>query len=337
MAQDLEVKTIVCNNGAGGCYMCCGLLASVDKKTGQIVKIEGNPDHILSRGWLCPPRRVNPNFAAKWLYHPDQLMHPRKRVGKRGEGKWEEISYEQALDEISAKLKDIKSKYGPESLAIIEGTFRSDHGFLARNRFIGPFGNPFNVVDPGTVCHRNDIFPDVMMFGCNVGDFPDLAKIRTLIIQGGNPVESFPQTYWRFTLPSKDKSIWVVLDPRYTESARNADYFLQIRPGTDGALFLTWLNILIKENLYERDFVENWTNAPFLVRTDTNKLLRERDLTKEGIKGRFAVWNLRENGPVVYYPEKQGYSESGVQPALEGEYTVKLASGESVKCKPVWQ
>jgi anaerobic selenocysteine-containing dehydrogenase len=335
--EGIEVKPIICNNGAGGCFLCCGLLASVDTKTGKIVKIEGNPDHAMSHGWICPSRAVNPNYPIKWLYHPGQLMHPLKRVGKRGEGKWEQIGYEQALDEIAEKLKVLKAKYGPESLAVIEGTFRSDHGFLARSRFLGQFGNPYNLIDPGTVCHRNDIYLDVMTAGCNTGDFPDLGKTRTLIIQGGNPIESFPQAYHLAIKARRDEMIWVVIDPRLTDPARIADYWLQIRPGTDGALYLTWLNWLIGQGMYDRDLVKKWTNGTFLVRGDTNKLLREGDLTANGSKDRFVVWDLHDGAPATYYPEKLGYASDKVDPSLDGEYTVTVASGQKVLCKPVWQ
>ena len=334
---EVEVKRIVCNNGAGGCYMCCGLLATVEKKTGRIIKTEGNPDHPMSRGWICPARFENPNFELKWLYHPDQLMHPLKRIGKRGEGKWQQVSYEQALDEIAAKLKEIRAKYGPESLGVIEGTFRSDHGFLARSRFLGQFGNPFNVIDPGTVCHCNEYFFDVIMTGCNTADFADFGKTRTLVIDGGNPIESFPQTYHLAQAPRRDEQIWVVLDPRFTEAARNADYWLQLRPGTDGALFLTWLNVLVSQGLYDKEFVRKWTNAPFLVRGDTNRLLRENDILKKGNVENFVVWDGHSSNTAVYHPQELGYARSAVEPALTGEYEVTLASGKKVKCKPVWQ
>jgi anaerobic selenocysteine-containing dehydrogenase len=87
----------------------------------------------------------------KWLYHPDQLMHPMKRAGERGENKWEKVSWEQALDEIANKLTQLKSAYGPECLAVKEGTYRSDL-YPIRSRFLNLFGNPGNFVGPGTVC-----------------------------------------------------------------------------------------------------------------------------------------------------------------------------------------
>src|SRR5208283_3304300 len=99
--EGLEVKRIVCNNGGPGCWIQCGLLAHVDKKTGRLVKVTGNPEHPASRGFICHNRL---DHAVEWLYHKDQLMFPLKRAGERGEGKWKRISWNQALDEIADKL-----------------------------------------------------------------------------------------------------------------------------------------------------------------------------------------------------------------------------------------
>ena len=123
-----------------GCCFCmtsCGVLAHV--KDGTIIKVKGNPEHMLSRGFGC--ERLS--YVPKWLYHQDQLKHPLKRLGKRGEGKWQRIPWAQAIEEIAGKLNELKVTHGPETLAVIEGTFRGEN-FWARSRFLNLFGNPQN-------------------------------------------------------------------------------------------------------------------------------------------------------------------------------------------------
>ncbi|MEM4808781.1 MAG: molybdopterin-dependent oxidoreductase, partial [Candidatus Nezhaarchaeales archaeon] len=143
--SEVIVKKIGCHSGEPGCWLRCGLLAYVDKKTGRLIKVEGNPEHPVSRGFVCKERI---NHMIDFIYHPDQLMYPLKRVGERGSGKWQRISWEQALDEIAAKMKELIEKYGPECIAVVEGTYRTDL-YWARSRFLFAIGNPGNVTSPG--------------------------------------------------------------------------------------------------------------------------------------------------------------------------------------------
>jgi len=113
------------------CFFChnnYGVL--VYTKDGQIARIVGKPDYPTNPGYTC--RRLR--FAIRWLYHPDQLKHPLKRIGERGGGQRERVSWNQALGEIAEKLKQLVNKYGPECLAFCEGTYRSD-AYWARARF----------------------------------------------------------------------------------------------------------------------------------------------------------------------------------------------------------
>jgi len=140
----LEVKRTICTFCAGN----CGVLVHV--KDGRPVKIEGNREHPISRGFIC--QRIQ--YAIKWLYHPDQLKYPLKRMGERGEGKWQRMTWGQALDEIAENLGTLKAKYGPETLAVTEGTVRGAL-FWMRSRFCNLFGNPHNVFHPGVTCALN--------------------------------------------------------------------------------------------------------------------------------------------------------------------------------------
>jgi thiosulfate reductase/polysulfide reductase chain A len=239
-----------------GCCFCavsCGMLVHV--RDGKIVRIEPDPDNRLSRGFSCE----RPRYAIKWLYHPDQLKHPLKRVGKRGEGKWRQITWEQAITEIAAKLNELKAAYGPQTLAVFEGTYRGEN-IWARSRFLNLFQNPQNVFHPGVVCTLNCLATEQAVMGDSVMATPDIAHTSCLVLSGMRPHESSPRTLAsimrrRSQVPLK----LIVIDPIVTKIARMADIHLQLRPGTDTALFMGWINVIINEGLYDKEFVEKWT------------------------------------------------------------------------------
>jgi anaerobic selenocysteine-containing dehydrogenase len=337
---DFEIKRIICHNGMGGCFEHCGLLAYIDKKTGKLVKVEGNPDNPLSRGFMCQGRRIaaeTKNWPASLLYHPNQLLYPLKRVGERGEGKWQRISYEQALDEIADKLKELKERYGPECLGFVEGTYRSD-AFLVRARFSNAWGNPGNYTSPGTVCHHNNWALEQMLIGACIETTPLISdKTRLVVALGFNFPEALPRSWHVIRTQFRRNLKLVVVDPRVTELAREADIYLQIRPGTDGALVLSWIKVLIDNDMYDKEFLKEWTNAPFLVRTDAMKLLRESDIDPKGSSENFVVWDERNNEVAVWKSRSFEYAPKEVSPALKGAYKIRLANGKEVECKTVWQ
>lgn len=162
----------------------------VHVKEGRVTKVEGNREHALTLGHVC--ERVG--YAAKWLYHPDQLMYPRKRAGERGEGKWQRITCDQAFDEIAGKLSDIKKRYGAESLVVTEGTYRGTP-LWARSRFCSLFGNPQNVTHPGLTCGLNCNSIELAILGGICNFVPYIAKTNCLVLWSQNPSESAPRTY----------------------------------------------------------------------------------------------------------------------------------------------
>jgi len=241
------------------CFFChnnCGVLVRI--KDGQIERIVGNPDYPTNRGYTCERLR----FAIRWLNHPDQLKYPLKRVGERGQGKWKRVSWNQALDEIAEKLRLLIDKYGPECLAFSEGTYRTDMNW-ARARFANLLGNPQNVVGPSTICFVNAYAIDLAIFGWSIFSRADVRRSNCVVMWGSNPPESEASggLQWRRVkeaLERRPRPKIIVVDPRFTEAARHADIWLQIRPGTDTALLLSWINVIIEEKLYDREFVEKW-------------------------------------------------------------------------------
>jgi len=247
MVQE-EIKKAACCF----CFANCAVLVHI--KDGKVIKVTGNKESPMSHGHVC--ERVG--YAAKWLYHPDHLNYPLKRAGERGEGKWQRISWDQALDEIAEKLKNIKSKYGAESLVFAEGTYRGSP-FWMRSRFASLFGNPQNITHPGISCMLNCNSLAMAMAG-GIFAVPPLSHTNCLVLWGQNPAGSSPRMMTSIKRRmEKGNFKMIVIDPRKTKVAEMADIWLQIRPGTDGALALAWLNIIINEGLYDKEFVENWT------------------------------------------------------------------------------
>lgn len=234
------------------CFANCAVLVHV--KDGKVTAIEGNKESPLSHGHVC--ERVR--YAAKWLYHPDHLRYPLKRAGKRGEGKWGRLTWDRALDEIAEKLKEIKTAHGAESLVFAEGTYRGSP-FWTRSRFASLFGNPQNITHPGISCMLNCNSLAMAMVG-GIFAVPPLGRTNCLVLWGQNPAESSSRM-WISIRRRMEKGNFklIVIDPRRTKAAEKADIWLQICPGTDGALALGWLNVIIGEGLYDEEFVEKWT------------------------------------------------------------------------------
>jgi thiosulfate reductase / polysulfide reductase chain A len=246
-----EIKKAVCW-ASPGCHNRCGLLVSV--KNGRIEKIRANSEY--PGGLTCGDRLPH---LMKWQYHPDQLMHPLKRVGDRGENKWERVSWDQALDEIADRLRQLKAKHGAESLGVIEGTYRSDL-YGIRTRFLNLFGNPGNIGCAGTVCMCNRAALGFALMGVPI-NIPNFNLANCIVVSGWNPPESRGMVWRTIKKRKKDgaKIKIIAIDPRETEAVKAADLWLQIRPGTDTALFMAWINVIIKEGLYDKEFVSKWT------------------------------------------------------------------------------
>jgi thiosulfate reductase/polysulfide reductase chain A len=256
--EGLETKKIICWAGPG-CHCQCGLLADV--KDGKLVGLRGNADNPVNQGYTCGSRS---SHFIEWLYHPCQLMYPLKRAGERGENKWQRISWDQALDEIADKLQQLKAEYGAECLATIGGTCRSDlYGIQAR--FLNLWGNPVNHTGAGTICNCNRIALKYALLGTLFTPFRaaggGFEGVKCFVFEGSNVKEAFPLAWYKIVKwkrQVKEGKI-IAIDPRATPVTKIADIWLQIRPGTDAALLMAWINVIIEEGLCDRDFVDKWT------------------------------------------------------------------------------
>lgn len=319
----------------GFCSINCAILVGV--RDGKIVKMQPNEDHGTL---LCERIGENGERAIKFHYHPKRVNYALKRAGERGENKWEQIPYDQALDEIAEKMEKLKAQYGPETLAVIEGTYRSDH-LWARSRFSNLWGNPGNLADPGTICWCWMFSVNMSVVGNQIETTltPGVENSKCLVVWGCRINERFsPKGYVNRVMKActEDPSTRViVVDPVMIDAVRNADVYLQIRPGTDLAMMLGWCNVILSEDLYEKDYLTRWSNGPFLIRTDNGKLLRETDISTAADSKRenFVGYDIAKGKPAVWLSDQNKYRDDGVENELEGEYVIELSDGKKVKCR----
>jgi anaerobic selenocysteine-containing dehydrogenase len=244
-----EIKRALCF----GCWLQAGVLATVEN--GKVIKLRGEPGHPVNQGWICERSKA----FIEHLYHEDRLNSPLKRAGSRGEGKWEKISWEDALAEVAARLEQIRSESGPEAVASIGGTGR---GFseMFKIRFMNLFGSP-NHANAGQWCSvvSRQIHAAIYGAGASRAVKP---PCKCAVIWGGNPAEAFACIFPQHIKAKRSGTQYIVIDPKYSETAsRLADHWLKLRPGTDAALALGWIHVIIEEQLYDRDFVERWCHG----------------------------------------------------------------------------
>jgi len=244
MAEEQVIKT--------ACYLClskCGL--NVHVKKGKIVKVEGMPEHLVSQGYICPKAEA----AIEYEYSPRRLKYPMKRRN----GSWKRISWDEALDTIVSKLQEIKTIYGAKSLVTYVGgplLYDIYPSLALLRRFLDVYGSP-NYFSVDSMCYRPRVMTYFLTSGMPV--MSDIGKTNLVILWGHNPDASDPLTARAIRVAKEKGAKLVVIDPRRTPLAKEADIHIQLRPGTDGALSLGMLNVIISEGLHDREFVDNWT------------------------------------------------------------------------------
>jgi len=236
------------------CGMCgpsagCGIYAHV--LNGKFIRIEGMKECPLNRGRNCPKAHAAP----EWVYSPDRLRYPMRRKGKKGEGRFERITWDEALDTIAATLKDQKDKFGPESLAILSPARRSYSDYLYR--FLMAHGSP-NYCHSG-ICAMQNAFSFAYTLGAARPE-ADYEKSDLIIIWGKQPVYSgASKGSTRLLVEAKERGARIVaIKPSLEPDAALAEIWVPIRPGTDAALALAMLNVIVREGLFDADFVSQW-------------------------------------------------------------------------------
>jgi|Deesub1362A_J573_1020465.scaffolds.fasta_scaffold01592_5 anaerobic selenocysteine-containing dehydrogenase len=323
------------------CTGACAYNAMVYK--GRIVSLIQAADY--------PEAEYNPRGCLKGqsmlnlIYGPDRLKKPLIRVGKRGEGKFKAVSWDEALDYVADKLAEIIKKYGPESIALsiqVPGTGYVHKG--AAIRLASMFG--------WSVLHGYTMNGDLpafwsQTFGVQTEEFESLEWInsRYIAIFGSNIlVTRLPDA--KFLSIAKERGAKVIMvDMNFTPTAAKADEWIQINPSTDAALALGIVNVIINEKLYEEDFIKTYTDMPLLVRLDNQKKLKAyevKGLKEQAEKMKKEIPEYRDL--FVIYDVSKGFTivnpetlDRNFEPALEGEFEVELVDGSRVRVKPVFQ
>lgn len=237
------------------CFWKCGVLAHV--KNGKVTKIVGNPEHPLSRGKLCPRGTGGMGL----LYDPDRLKKPLLRKhGKRGEQTFEEVSWETALDFTAGKLEKIRKEHGPEAVAL----FSHGYGGSFFKTLMAAYGSA-NITAPSYAqCRGARDVGFNLTFGAPVGspEQIDLSNSRVITLIGSHLGENMHNTQVQdMALAISKGAELVVVDPRYSTAAGKAKHWLPIKPGTDLALLLAWMHVIINEGLYDREYIEKYATG----------------------------------------------------------------------------
>lgn len=250
MKDQEEIYRSVCRVCHGG----CGALLSV--KDGRLVKVAPDPDSPFNRGRMCIKGPATPEM----MYHASRLLVPLKRIGARGSNRWEEVAWDTALDDIANRLDSIREESGPEAIALGQGTGR--HHYMHVIRFANSLGTP-NWYEPGLA---NCFIPRVTVSrltygGFVVADYYGDVTPNTILFWGHNPVITGPDGELSFPLKRAlaTGSFGIAIDPRRSETAKRCKMWLPIRPGTDCALALAMIHVIINEGVYDIEFVDKWT------------------------------------------------------------------------------
>ncbi len=250
MGRDIRTVRSACR----GCHGVCQVLVHMEGE--RVVRISGDSESLTSRGFLCPKGAAAPEI----LYHPDRLKFPLRRVGRRGENRWERITWDAAIGGMVDQFDRIRKESGSEYLAIAQGTGRPYTEFTIR--FANAFGTP-NFVNPGHLCYLPRVIASaITLGGLPVSDIYGFGGRNPACILnwGCNHVETGASDGMcgsMFKKAVKRAEKVIVVDPRYIGLAKSADHWLQLRPGSECALALAMINAVIMEDLYDHHFVGN--------------------------------------------------------------------------------
>src|SRR5438105_1612066 len=239
------------------CPDACAVLITVED--GRATKLQGDPAHPVTRGFLCAK-------VAKYLdrvYSPDRVLFPMRRVGRKGpgEGKWQRITWDEALDEAAAKLRAISDEFGPEAILPYSygGTLGALNNASMDRRFFHRLGaSQLN----RTICSTTGGEALISVVGRKLGTEPEQFRHSRYIIAWGANIHGNNVHLWPFVEEARRNGAkLVVIDPYRTRTAKCADWYLPINPGTDVALALGMMHVIIGEHLHDADYVARFTSG----------------------------------------------------------------------------
>ncbi len=287
---------------------------------GILKAVEPDPGHPTGSA-LC----VKGKAAPQLVHSPRRLLHPLKRTQPKGAADpgWTRIGWDEALDTIAEKLGVMAAREGPEAVAFgvttPSGTAVSD-GFAWISRLARAFGSP-NLLFNTENCNWHKDFSPALTFGSGIG-MPEYERTGCIVYWGFNPSTSWLAQAIEAKAAQRRGAALVAVDPRRAGLANSADQWLRVRPGADGILALALAHVLIERDWFDRGFLENYSNGPFLVRDDNGRLLTEADVRHCGSPARFVIRDSRSGNFRFVESATDSYA-----PALSGRFQVITQSG----------
>ncbi len=291
---------------------------------------------------------LNPRGCQKGACYSDlqvsgsRVLHPLRRVGPRGAGKWKRIPWDEAFEEVADKLIDAAIADGTESIIYDHGTTNAGYGPETNSelRFIEAVGATNLDSWSGVGDMPMGAVQTWGMYNCE-GTSDDWFRSDYIVVWIGNPAYTrIPDVHCMHEARYRGAKL-VVIAPDYNATSVHADLWINPKPETDAALGLAAAQVIVEQNLYDADYVREQTDLPILVREDDDRFLRQADLEAGGKDDQFYFWDEAANG-LAPVPGCQGdggrsLALGSVRPALEGRFTVTLPDGESVVVRPVFE
>ncbi|MBX9626152.1 MAG: molybdopterin oxidoreductase family protein [Gemmataceae bacterium] len=253
MTRELRTVRCVCPHD---CPDACGMVVTVDDSTGRAVKLRGDPDHPFTRGFLC--RKVN-HYLDR-VYHPDRLLYPLRRVGRKGEGRFVRIDWDEAIREIATRFKQIAgSIHGPQT--ILPYSYAGTMGKLMYasldRRFFHRLGASLLA---RTICAEAGAVGCDVTLGTRAMIDPEAAVNARFIVNWGSNTAVTNIHFWKVEHEARKRGARIVtVDPYKSPTAAKSDWWLAVRPGTDAALALGVMHVLFREGWIDQDYLDRYT------------------------------------------------------------------------------
>jgi anaerobic selenocysteine-containing dehydrogenase len=260
------------------CPDTCAMLVTVE--SGRAVHVAGDPEHPFTRGFLC----AKVNRYVERTYHEDRLLHPMRRAGPKGSGKFARISWDEALDEIATRLNELRnSSDGPQAILPYSyaGTMGIVQGSSIDRRFFHAIGA--SKLDR-TICSTAGKVGMQMTVGANVGADPEgIPESDLVLLWGTNTLTSNPHM-WPFVLEAKARGAPIIaIDPLRTRTAAQCDEWIGLRPGTDAALALGMMHVVLERGLQDDDYIARYTTGIDALRERASEYTPERTSSITGL------------------------------------------------------
>ncbi|NOX72667.1 MAG: molybdopterin-dependent oxidoreductase, partial [Alphaproteobacteria bacterium] len=254
--------------------------ANSNTPLGKIKKFIGDRTHPLSKGYLCIKGKASLDFANA----PDRILYPQKRVGERGSGQWERVSWNEALADIAQRMNGVIDEYGARAVAV---QALPPKEYYAYDLFLEAIDSPTFFKHDAHNCFTPQLMSDLLTYGALATyiNFMDVEDCDTFLLWGVNLTETNGSKAVRIgDAIRKNGAKTIVVDPRPTRAAQKSDLWLRIRPGTDAALALGMINQMIENDWIDNDFIENWT------------------LGFDELKARAAEYTLEKTAAITWIP-----------------------------------